>query len=130
MLINSPECLPLVPEAVVCNTGVKSLFSHQKAVCTQSVIDAHTDHWRALLNAILDDEGKIVPPVRATAHVKATAMDPESNGKVCIGRNASGANHIEEKAVLSNLIANVISTVPNTRSWISLCRLGAVEGSV
>lgn len=128
--MNSPECLPLVPEAVVCNTGVKSLFSHQEAVCTKPVVDAHTDHWRALLNTIFDDEGEVVPPIRATTHVKATAMDPESDRKICIGRNASGANHVEEEAVLSDLITNVIPTVPNTRRWVSLCRLGAIEGGV
>lgn len=94
LFMNSPECLPLVPEAVVCNTSVKSLFSHQKAVRTQPVVDAHANHWRALLNAVFDDKGEIVPPVRATTHVKATTMNPESNGKVCIGRNTSGANHV------------------------------------
>lgn len=121
MLGNSPKCLPLVPEAVVCNPGVKSLFSHQKAVCTQPVVDAHTEHWRALLNAVFDDEGEIVPPIRATTHVKTTAMDPERDGKVCIGRYASRANHVEEETVLRDLIANVIPAVPNARSWISLC---------
>lgn len=63
MSINSPECLPLVPKAVVGNTSIKSLLSHQKAVGTQPVVDADPNHRCALLNAVLDDEGEIVSSV-------------------------------------------------------------------
>jgi hypothetical protein len=115
---------PLKGKTLVAQTKVEFsrllelLTTTQKSPSTKAIVDADTDDWLPNLDRVLNDEREVVTLINATAHVVASAVDPERNRQVLLFA-ASRTDNVEVQAVLGEWVAPLIRPIAVALSAVS-----------
>jgi hypothetical protein len=115
---------PLKGKTLVTQTKVELsgflelLATAQKSPSTKAVVDADTDDWLTNLDRIFDNEREVIALVKATAHVVASAVNPESNRQVLLFA-ASGTDDVKVQAIFRDWVAPLIRPIAVTLSVVS-----------
>lgn len=128
VLVDPPQRLPLVPEAIVGDTGGEGLAAAQETERGQPVVQAHADDGGAELDAVLDDEREVVALVGAPTLDEAAAVDPDGDGEVGGLIDAGRPDDVEVEAVLGESVAGIVGAIADAGGWVGLCGLCPVPG--
>nr|POE58663.1 hypothetical protein CFP56_68338 [Quercus suber] len=119
----------LIPEPDVGLSCTDDLLGDQKSPGTEAIRDRHGDDGLADVDAVLHDEGEIVPLVARAALDQAAAVDPDADGKSCM-LVAGRTDDIVVQAVLRDRIPDLVSAVANAFRGVGGGLQRAVEAGV